>query len=220
MRHATEDITSGSAWENLLDEAQQQQKLPNKIEASLFLQRQMQKEAWPKGLESIKRLPPRQRDELQSKTPFMDQSDGLIKVGGRLSRADLTFARKHPTLVPDNLTGDTLLGYLHSKTEHQGRKITTASIREEGFWPVGGRNRIDRIVATCVPCRALRAPTMTQKWLTYPNRDFTGPHPSTIVALMSSAHSIYAKAKPHVPTREFGRCGFCFFHASTPEQST
>ena len=100
----------------------------------------------------------------------MDQSDDLIKVGGRLDRADLTFARKHPTLVPDTLTGDTLLGYLHSETEHQGRKITSASIREEGFWSVGVRNRIDRIVAICVPCRALRAPTMTQKMADLPEQ--------------------------------------------------
>ena len=130
----------------------------------------MQKEAWPRGMETIKNLPPKQRAELQTKSPFLDQSDGLIKVGGRLDRADLTFGRRHPTLVPDTLTGDALLGYLHSKTEHQGRKITSSAIRDAGFWPIGGRSRIDRITATCVPCRTLRAPTMTQKMADLPEQ--------------------------------------------------
>ena len=108
--------------------------------------------------------------ELQTKSPFLDQSDGLIKVGGRLDRADLTFGRRHPTLVPDTLTGDALIGYLHSKTEHQGRKITSAAIRDLGFCFIGGRSRISRITATRVPCRTLRTPTMTQKMADLPEQ--------------------------------------------------
>ena len=98
----------------------------------------------------------------------MDTNDGLIKVGGRLEQSDLTFGRKHPTLVPDTELGDALIGYLHSHTEHQGRKITTAAIRESGYYPVGGRKRIDRIIAACIHCRTLRAPTMTQKMADLP----------------------------------------------------
>ena len=49
-----------------------------------------------------------------AKSPFLDPSDNLIKVGGRLARADLTFGRKHPVLVPDNLIGDALLGDIHA----------------------------------------------------------------------------------------------------------
>ena len=155
-------------WQNRLEQTHQQKITPNLLEASHLLQKEMQQEDWPKGLESINKLPPKKRDQLLAKSPFLDPSDGLIKVGGRLARADLTFCRKHPTLIPDTLLGDALIGYLHSKTEHQGRKITSATIRESGFWPVGGRNRIDRIVATCVPCRTLRAPPMTQKMADLP----------------------------------------------------
>ena len=112
----------------------------------------------------------KKRAEIFAKSPFVDPTDGLIKVGGRLSRADLSFGRKHPTLIPDTLTGDALLGYLHSKTEHQGRKITTSAVREAGFCPLGGSNRIRRIISTCVPCRTLRAPTMSQKMADLPEQ--------------------------------------------------
>ena len=121
-------------------------------------------------MESIKKLDPRKRQEVLSKSPFLDPDDGLIKVGGRLSRADLTFGRKHPTLIPDTLTGDALLGHLHNETQHQGRKITSSAIREEGFCPIGGRRRIDRIVASCISCRKLRAPCMSQKMADLPEQ--------------------------------------------------
>ena len=147
-RHATEDITSGSMWENLLNQAQKKHNTPNVLEASLQVQKEMQKESWPKGIASINSLPKRERQELLAKRPFLDNADGLIKAGGRLARADLSFGSKHPTLVPDNLTGDALLGYIHANGQHEGRKISSSLIREEGFWPVGGRRRIDRIIST------------------------------------------------------------------------
>ena len=71
-------------------------------------------------------------------SPFMDTDDGLVKVGGRLELCDLTFGRNHPTLIPDTEAGDALIGYLHSLIEHQGRKITSATIREYEYFLVGG----------------------------------------------------------------------------------
>ena len=68
--------------------------MPNFHEASILLQKEMQREAWPKGLESIYKLDLKQRQEIISKSPFLDESDGLIKVGGRLSQADLSHGRK------------------------------------------------------------------------------------------------------------------------------
>ena len=71
-----------------------------------------------------------------SLAPFFDTDDGLIKVGGRLQLSNLTFGRKHPTLIPDTELGDALIGFLHSLTKHQGRKISSAAIREYGYYPV------------------------------------------------------------------------------------
>ena len=58
---------------------------------------------------------------------------------------------------------DALIGYIHAKILHQGRKISLSAIREEGFWPIGSRRLIDRLVSTYISCRTLRAPFMNQK---------------------------------------------------------
>ena len=96
----------------------------------MYLLKQMQSEAWPKGLDTIKQLEPRKRSELLSKSPFIDDSDGLLKVGGRLARADLSFGRKHPVLIPALPLGDALQGFIHAEIQHQGRKVFLSAIRE------------------------------------------------------------------------------------------
>ena len=141
---------------------------PNDVEAAIALQQKMQQEVWPKGLESINNLSPQLKQQILSKAPFLDPSDNLIKVEGRLELSDLSFGRKHPILIPDTNLGDALIGYLHAQTEHQGRKITASHIREQGYYPLGGKKRVTRIIAACILCRTLRAPLMSQKMADLP----------------------------------------------------
>ena len=54
--------------------------------------------------------------------------------------------------------------------EDQGRKISSSVIREDGFCPVGGRKRIDRLLRDCISCRILRAPAMSQKMADLPEQ--------------------------------------------------
>ena len=65
---------SGNAWRNLLSEVQQQNKANNDLEATTYLLKEMQSEAWPKGLDTIKQLEPRKRSELLAKCPFIDDT--------------------------------------------------------------------------------------------------------------------------------------------------
>ena len=116
------------------------------------LELKMQRKAWPQGLATITKSDSRYKHQIMSLSPFFDTDDGLLKVGGHLELSDLTFGRKHPTLIPDTETGDALIGYLHSLTEHSGRKTTSFAIREKGYYPVGGRRRIDRIISACILC--------------------------------------------------------------------
>ena len=171
-RHTTEDITSGSMWKNLAEQTQKEKNLSNNKKASVELEKRMQREAWPQGLNSITKSDNRYKNQIMSVSLFVDTDDSLLKVGRRLELSDLTFGRKHPTPIPDTEIGDTLIGYLHSLTEHQVRKTTTSAIREYGYYPVDRRRRIDRIIAACIPCRTLRAPTMTQKMADLPEQRF------------------------------------------------
>ena len=101
-RHATEDITMGKRWKRELERVLVENSLPNRRSASMVLEKQMQKETWPHGMESIRKLPKREYASLLvTDSPFLDE-DGLIKGGGRLAHADLSFGRKHATLIPDS----------------------------------------------------------------------------------------------------------------------
>ena len=75
--------------------------------------------------------------------------------------------------------GDALIGYLHSLTEHQGRKISSATIRERGYYPVGGRKRIDRIISSCIPFKGI----LERENVVYlsPSYYFAPPFSATIV---------------------------------------
>ena len=129
----------------------------------------MQREAWPKGMDTIKELPKRERSRfLELDAPFLDSNDELIKGGGRLKDADLSFGRKYPTLIPDTELGDALIGYIHHNSGHQGRKVNAGIIREQGYSVVGGRKRIQRIIGSCIICKTLRGSPMSQKMADLP----------------------------------------------------
>lgn len=96
--------------------------------------------------------------------PFVD-GDGLLRIGGRIRRADMPLDVKHPLILPksDHIT-DLIVRHFHSATvHHQGRGITHNAIRQAGFWIVNGRSSVARTIAECVTCRKLRSRPLTQK---------------------------------------------------------
>ena len=167
-KHATEDVTSGEMWKQKIQETMQDKHITDQQTASEILHKTMQNEAWPNGLVSIDKLQPRERKVIMGMSPFADPVDLLIKGGCRLENSDLTFGRKHPTLIPDTLLGDALIGHLHASQLHQGRRITAAAVRDQGYCAVGGKRRIQRVIAACITCRKLRAPPMQQKMADLP----------------------------------------------------
>ena len=99
--------------------------------------------------------------KVASLTPWEDD-EGIIRGGGRLPRAFLSFGRKYPILIPKGRIGDAFLGFVHASVAlHQGRLILSSSFRMEGYYPVGGRRRISNIINACVICKKLRAKPMT-----------------------------------------------------------
>ena len=76
-RHIGEEITSGEAWGLRLRMAGEELGFQNEQEVSVYLQRQMQAEAWPQGLDLIYKLPGSDGKQLRSTSPFLDERDGL-----------------------------------------------------------------------------------------------------------------------------------------------
>ena len=177
-RMMTEDVNTVS-WETLLERTQQEQGLDTP-QAVHFLLQLMQQKMLPesklpkpqdhlnpiRGKEGMLLHPTLQK--IAAMSPFIDDV-GIIRAGGRLNKAYLSFGRKYPALIPRCWEGDALLNHIHSTTAcHQGRIITMACIREHGYIPMGGRKRISGIISTCPRCRLLRAKPMEQKMAQLP----------------------------------------------------
>ena len=66
--------------------------------------------------------------------PFLDQ-DGILKVGGRIGKCDVSDEIQHPTLLPKSCkTTELIIRRCHDKVAHAGRGITINQIRSSGFW--------------------------------------------------------------------------------------
>ena len=100
--------------------------------------------------------------------PFLDK-DGVMRVGGRIRRANVQFELKHPAILPrkHHMTS-LLLRHCHENVKHQGRGMTTNEIRSKGFWIIGCSSAVSDMISKCVTCRRLRSKTQDQKMADLP----------------------------------------------------
>ena len=130
----------------------------------------------------IKRLLQAGRD-LPQESPLCDlapvlHSDGLIRVGGRLKRADLPLIVKHPFLLPRNHPLSlSVVGHYHRVNKHQGTHIGHNAVIQAGFFVQNGRELMKRFVHDCIRCRRLRASPCVQLMADLPEirLEETGP---------------------------------------------
>lgn len=103
-----------------------------------------------------KRLPLPRNSNLLPLNCFLD-TDGIIKVGGRLRNSNLSPSQKHPILLPKKHHITKLLVlYFHQIHLHGGPQLTLCCIRQK-FWIPSGREVVRRILAKCLTCFRLRS---------------------------------------------------------------
>lgn len=120
--------------------------------------------------------------------PYLDEA-GLIRVGGRLHRANLLEDQKHPLILHNkhHLTA-LILRHEHVRLLHCGAQQLLYSVRLR-FWPISGRGISRQIVRNCVIC--FKAKPITQSYqmgnlpksrimafqpvFTYTGIDYAGP---------------------------------------------
>jgi hypothetical protein len=115
--------------------------------------------------------------------PFIDEQ-GLLRVGGRLSRATISFDTKYPIIVPKNChVGVLLMRDTHCKLGHLGVSTMLSSLRQK-YWIVGARVMAKRLVHECVPCRRRHGRTSSQLMADLPKERLTSNEkPFTSVGL-------------------------------------
>ncbi|CAB4032230.1 Hypothetical predicted protein, partial [Paramuricea clavata] len=123
--------------------------------AEMEIVKVVQSEAFPAEIKNLKdtqadsslsnRLSDKKKKAVLKKTnvlhtldPFAD-SEGILRVGGRIRRANLVETLKKLIILPKSGHFTKLVvSYIHEKTHHSGRGITTSELRAHGYWCING----------------------------------------------------------------------------------
>lgn len=96
------------------------------------------------------------RSRLAGLRPFVDDN-GILRVGGRLKHAILSYDEKHPMIVPPYSWLTKLLAEsCHRQTLHGGVQLTLGLLRLR-YWIPQGRVAVKRVLHRCVTCTRWRA---------------------------------------------------------------
>ena len=174
------------------------------LESSLFdLCRLAQKDIFPEAVDFLssserKEHKPSLRDEMNSiraLCPFVD-GDGLLRVGGRLQRSNLSKDSKHPIILPKrHMLTDLVVRHYHSESRHSGYQYVLAQTRRQ-FWILRGQSAVKFYIKDCSFCKIRRAAICKQLMAPLPKQratpggrpwqvcgcDFFGPEKVTIGA--------------------------------------
>ncbi|XP_036002193.1 uncharacterized protein LOC118565663 [Fundulus heteroclitus] len=154
-------------------------------QATVVIIRAVQQDAYEETIRNLKEVKQAnvKLDTLRKLNPLVDK-DNLLRVGGRLSSADLTENEKHPLIFPSSSHIATLLvRYFHEQVSHQGRHMTEGAIRGAGFWIVGAKRLVSSVIHKCVTCRKLRGKMQVQKMADLPADRLIPEPPFTSVGL-------------------------------------
>ncbi|KAF3699655.1 hypothetical protein EXN66_Car015342 [Channa argus] len=122
-------------------------KLDELKQAKNIIIRSVQEEEFKEELKSLSKgeLVP-EHSPLRSLSVILD-SEGLIRIGGRLSSAEIPWEQRHPIVIPKNYHVALLLvQFYHEQVAHQGRHITEGAIRSAGLWILGGKRLVSSVI--------------------------------------------------------------------------
>lgn len=118
--------------------------------------------------------------KLKHLQPFLD-SDGLLRVGGRLRNANLPYHTKHPILLPkhDPFT-NLLIDSYHVRYLHAGPRLLQSMLSRQ-FWILAARSIIRSRLSKCVICFRVRPVNQPQLMGDLPNFRVTPSKPFIVV---------------------------------------
>ena len=106
--------------------------------------------------------------------PFL--SDGILRVGGRLAKANIPEDMKFPIILPYKSHVTTLLiRNIHVRLAHSGRNHVLSELRSK-YWVIHANAAVRQYISKCVLCRRLKSPVLEQKMADLPpERSSTEP---------------------------------------------
>ncbi|XP_046461183.1 uncharacterized protein LOC124207658 [Daphnia pulex] len=115
-----------------------------------------QRETYPDEISRLERGKViRPTSTLQPLTPFFD-ADEVLRLGGRLSRANLPYKVLHPPILNGrHLLARAIIRAFHEQLHHSGTDMVLAQVRQH-FWITAGREAVKRARNECLACRRFR----------------------------------------------------------------
>ncbi len=137
--------------------------------AQMFIISNVQSESFKDEIRCLKigkKLP--KSSPLTSLKPTIDP-EGILRVGGRLHYADTSFEERHPIIIPaKHHIAKLIVENCHVEVKHQGRHFTHGMVRGKGFWIIGEKHLINRVIHECLTCRKLRGKFQQQRMADLP----------------------------------------------------
>ena len=94
--------------------------------------------------------------------------DGILRVGGHLSKAAMPQEAKHPDILSKSSPiANLILQHIHQEVGHCGRNYMLAVLREK-YWIPQANSAVRRIISKCTVCRRLNAKAGRQKMADLP----------------------------------------------------
>ena len=87
---------------------------------------------------------------LLGQTPFLDER-GLLRVGGRITYADLPYDNKHPVILPSKHPLSNEILNFHWKHSHMGTDMVLSQLRQH-YWIIRGREAVKSVGRRCAIC--------------------------------------------------------------------
>ncbi|KFD65640.1 hypothetical protein M514_22235 [Trichuris suis] len=109
--------------------------------------------------------------------PYLD-AQGLMRVGGRLRRAELPEVTQHPVIMsPRSTMLRRMIWERHLELMHAGSERVLADLRTE-VWVLSGRRCVRGILKSCLYCRRLTAKPVFPRMADLPTERTDFKHPA------------------------------------------
>ena len=151
------------------------------------------------------------RSRLEKLSPMWEE--GLLRVGGRLSRAGIPYSAKHPVILPSDSHLSTLIArHQHHQSGHAGVSHVLANLRQE-YWILGGRAVIKKVIRSpkdgCAICKRFNTPKSVQKMADLPESRVVSQEPPFSTVGVDYFGPFFVKFKRGT-TKRYGCIFTCF----------
>ncbi len=133
-------------------------------EAEFTIIKMVQQSAFCDVMQSLKyQKEIKSNSKLHPLNPFLDEH-GILRVGGRLTHAELHPHVRNPAILPkDSQISTLLIKHYHEQVCHQGRGMTMNELLSNGIWILGCSKAVSSYIYKCAKCRKFRRPTEEQR---------------------------------------------------------